>query len=117
MHQQTCSYCDSDDFRFRQSYTCFWFGDRHSRSEGLGFNACIRTFKVGKNTLKSWDERFYFLQKPLFLYSLCHTFLAQVIEGDELYTKVKENKRPCDSEGWTIILMEKTTRFIWHIEC
>ena len=88
-----------------------------ARSEGIGFNACIRTFKVGKNTLKRWEDRFSSLQKPLFLYSLCHTFLSQVIEGDELYTKVNANKRPCDSEGWTIVLMERATRFIWHIEC
>ena len=40
-----------------------------------------------------------------------------VIEGDELYTKVKKNVPPEDSRGWTIVLMERASRFIWFMEC
>jgi hypothetical protein len=40
-----------------------------------------------------------------------------VIEGDELYTKVKKNVLPDDSRGWTIVLMERASRFIWFMEC
>jgi transposase-like protein len=88
-----------------------------ARSEGTGFNACCRIFKIGKDTLSRWETRFASLKKTLFLYSLCHSFLSQVVEGDELYTKVGENKPACDSEGWTIVLMERASRFIWHMEC
>jgi hypothetical protein len=33
------------------------------------------------------------------LYALMHTFLTQVIEGDELYTKVEKNVPVEDCEG------------------
>jgi hypothetical protein len=32
------------------------------------------------------------LQETLFLYALVHEFIKLVIEGDELYTKVKKNE-------------------------
>ena len=88
-----------------------------ARGEGMGFNSCCRTFKLGTSTLLAWEEKFSKLKKTLFLYSLCHNFLEQTIEGDELYTKVSSNKNPKDSEGWTIVLMDRATRFIWHMEC
>lgn len=88
-----------------------------ARFEGMAFNACCRTFKIGKSTLSGWEKRFSKLQNVLFVYSLCHQFLDQIIEGDELYTKVCKNKNPKDSEGWTIVLMERATRFLWHMEC
>jgi hypothetical protein len=46
------------------------------------------------------------------LYALCHQFLNLVIEGDELYTKVKKNLLPEDAKGWTIVLLERASRFI-----
>lgn len=45
------------------------------------------------------------------------TFLSQVIEGDELYTKVGSNVPVEDCEGWTIVLMERARRFIWALGC
>ena len=51
------------------------------------------------------------------LYALMHTFLSQVIEGDELYTKVGKNVAVEDCEGWTIVLMERASRFIWALDC
>ena len=56
-----------------------------SRSEGMGFNAVCRVFKISKNTLLDWEQRFAGLQGPLLVYTLLHTFLSQLIEGDEVY--------------------------------
>jgi hypothetical protein len=46
------------------------------------------------------------------LFALTHQFLQQIIEGDELYTRVKKNVAPDESQGWTIVLMDRATRFI-----
>jgi hypothetical protein len=45
---------------------------------------------VGKNSLYRWQERLSDLRPTLLLYALCHQFLNLVVEGDELYTKVKK---------------------------
>jgi hypothetical protein len=58
-------------------------------NEGLGVNAVCRSFHVGKNSLYRWQERLSDLKPTLLLYPLCHQFLNLVVEGDELYTKVK----------------------------
>ena len=86
-------------------------------NDGLGLNAAVRTFKVAKNTLYDWLERVADLKEGLLLYALCHQFLQQVVEGDELYTKVNENKTPEQSAGWTIVLLERASRFIWEMKC
>jgi transposase-like protein len=86
-------------------------------NDGMGINAAARTFNVAKNTIYDWLERMAGLKEVLLLYALCHQFLTQVVEGDELYTKVKENKAPDQSEGWTIVLMERASRFIWELQC
>jgi hypothetical protein len=51
------------------------------------------------------------------LYALLHTFLSQVIEGDELYTQVGKNVPVEACEGGTIVLMERASRFIWVWGC
>lgn len=38
-------------------------------------------------------------------------FMLRYLEGDELYTKVGQNKPPSESEGWTIVLMDRASRF------
>ncbi len=86
-------------------------------NDGMGINAAARTFNVAKNTIYDWLERVADLQEVLMLYALCHQFLNQLIEGDELYTKVKKNTPPDQSEGWTIVLMERASRFIWELKC
>ena len=48
---------------------------------------------------------------------MLHTFLSQIIEGDELYTKIKKNVPAEDSEGWTLVLMDRASRFIWNLAC
>jgi hypothetical protein len=51
------------------------------------------------------------------LFALTHQFLQQFIEGDELYTRVKKNVAPDESQGWTIVLMDRATRFLWDMQC
>ncbi len=62
-----------------------------SRSEGFGFNATCRVFDIAKNTLLGWERKLHGLTETLLLYSLVHSFIEQVIEGDELYTKIGKN--------------------------
>lgn len=85
-------------------------------NDGLGQNAVCRTFHVGKNTVKRWVKRLGSLKETLLLYALCHQFIQLQIEGDELYTKVAENKPAHLSEGWTIVLMDRASRFIWELQ-
>ena len=40
-----------------------------------------------------------------------------MIEGDELYTRVHKNMAPDESQGWTIVLMDRATRFLWDMHC
>lgn len=86
-------------------------------NDGMGINAACRTFQVGKQTIKRWLQRLGDLRETLLLYALCHQFIQLVVEGDELYTKVGENKPVLTSEGWTIVLMERASRFIWELDC
>ena len=86
-------------------------------NDGMGLNAACRTFHVGKNSLKRWVSRLGDLKETLLLYALCHQFIQQVVEGDELYTKVGENKPALASEGWTVVLMARASRFIWELSC
>jgi hypothetical protein len=51
------------------------------------------------------------------LFALTHQFLQQMIEGDELYTRVHKKVAPDASQGWTIVLMDRATRFIWDMHC
>ena len=86
-------------------------------NDGMGINAVCRTHHVGKNSVHRWLDRFASVKQTLLLYALCHQFIQQLIEGDELYTKVNRNKPPCESEGWTIVLMDRASRFIWELCC
>ena len=40
-----------------------------------------------------------------------------MIEGDEAYTKVQKNVPPDQSSGWTILLMDRASRFLWALDC
>jgi hypothetical protein len=51
------------------------------------------------------------------LFALTHQFVQQLIEGDELYTRVHKNMAPDESQGWTIVLMDRATRFMWDMHC
>ena len=86
-------------------------------TEGMGINAAARLYGVSKNSLYRWQERLSGVKQTLLLYALTHQFLHQVIEGDELYTRVRQNVAPDESKGWTIVLMDRATRFIWAMGC
>ena len=43
--------------------------------------------------------------------------MHQLVEGDALYTRVHDNAPPDASVGWTIVLMDGATRFIWELPC
>lgn len=88
-----------------------------ARTDGMGLNAATRTFEFAKNTILSWERKFSDLHRVLFLYTLVHNFIEVVIEGDEAYTKVYQNVPPHESSGWTILLMERASRFIWELDC
>lgn len=89
----------------------------NSRTEGMSFNATCRVHHLSPHTLKSWEHKFGELKETLLLYSLSQSFLSLVIEGDELYTRVRENKPQEESEGWTVMLMDRASRFIWELSC
>jgi len=40
-----------------------------------------------------------------------------MIEGDELYTRVNKKVAPDASQGWTVVWMDRATRFIWDMHC
>ena len=40
-----------------------------------------------------------------------------MIEGDELYTRVNKKVAPDESQGWTVVLMDRATRFLWDMHC
>jgi transposase-like protein len=86
-------------------------------NDGMGINAACRTFQVGKQTIRRWLQRLGDLRETLLVYALCHQFIQLLVEGDELYTKVSENKPAVASEGWTIVLMERASRFSWELDC
>ena len=86
-------------------------------TEGMGINAAARLYGVSKNSIYRWQERLSGVKQTLLLYALTHQFLHQVIEGDELYTRVRKNVAPDESKGWTIVLMERATRFMWDMHC
>ena len=88
-----------------------------ARSEGMGLTATARTFKVSKKSVIDWEYRLGELKPTLMLYTLLHQFIHQEIEGDELYTKVDKNVPPSASEGWTIVLMDRGSRFLWELHC
>ncbi len=88
-----------------------------SRTEGSSLNATCRVFGIAKNTLIAWERKFSGLYQTLFIYSMTHTFVQLVIEGDEFYTKVNRNVPAEHSSGWTVVLMDRASRFIWELSC
>jgi transposase-like protein len=88
-----------------------------ARTDGMGLNAATRTFEFAKHTILSWERKFGDLHRVLFLYTLVHQFIEVVIEGDEAYTKVHRNVPPHESSGWTIVLMDRASRFIGELDC
>ncbi len=88
-----------------------------SITDGMSFNACCRTYGISSNTLYDWIEKTAPIKKSLFLFSLCHQYIKMLMEGDELYTKIAKNVPQEESLGWTIIFLERRTRFLWQAQC
>lgn len=88
-----------------------------ARTEGMALNATCRVFGIAKNSLLFWEEKFSDLYRTLLIYSMSHAFVQSVIEGDEFYTKVNKNTPAEKSSGWTIVLMDRASRFIWQMSC
>ncbi len=88
-----------------------------ARTEGMGVNATARVFRKGKQTILEWERRVGQLQQVLLIYALVQQFLEMVIEGDEAYTKVYSTVPPHESQGWTIALLDRASRFLWELEC
>ena len=119
--------CRECKFSFSETENTFLQGIRTSvstiskvlnaRTEGTSLNATCRIFGIAKNTLLSWERKFSDLYHTLLIYSMAHTFIRSVIEGDEFYTKVKKNVPAEESFGWTIVLMDRASRFIWELSC
>ena len=80
------------------------------RSEGMGLRATARVFGMHKNTVSVWEEQFGAHKEALMLYSLCQQFISLVFEGDELYDADS-------SEGWTAVIIDRSSRFIIDQQC
>jgi hypothetical protein len=125
--QRTIQHCRACDIYFSETYSTPIADLRtplsrvievlNSRTEGLSLNATARNHHVAKKTIIAWEYRLAELKPTLRLYALMHQFISLVIEGDELYTKVERNKSASESEGWTIVLMERGSRFLWELNC
>ena len=86
-------------------------------TEGMGIHAAARLYGVSKNSIYRWQERLSGVKQTLVLSALTHQLLHHVIEGDALYTRVRKNVAPDESKGWTIVLMDRATRFMWAMGC
>lgn len=125
--KRTIQHCQGCDSYFSETYLTAIAGLRtplsrvievlKSRSEGMGLNATARNHQVSKKSIIDWEGRLAELKPTLRLYALMHQFISLFIEGDELYTKVERNKSASESEGWTIVLMERGSRFLWELNC
>jgi len=87
------------------------------RSEGMGLRATGRVLGIHKNTISKWERLFGDQKETLMLYSFCHEFVSLVFEGDELYTVVNNRIDASASEGWTAVIMERSSRFIVDQRC
>lgn len=86
-----------------------------ARTEGVGLNATSRIFKISKNTILNWENRFSPIKEVLQIYALLQRYISLIIEGDEVYTRVGKNSPPDESIGWTIVLMDRASRFLWEL--
>ena len=57
------------------------------------------------------------MKSTLMLYGLCQTFIRLTFEGDEVYTVVGQRVDPAESTGWTVIILERASRFLVAQQC
>jgi hypothetical protein len=87
------------------------------RGEGMGLRATGRVLGMHKNTVSTWERLFGDQKETLMLYSFRHEFVSLVSEGDEFYTVVGRRTDAHASEGWTAVIMERSSRFIVDQRC
>lgn len=87
------------------------------RSEGMGLRATGRLLGVSKREVTTWEKRFASQKAALKLYARVHEFLKLTFEADEVYTRVGQNLPPEDSEGWTMVVMERASRYLAELDC
>jgi transposase-like protein len=125
--QRTIYHCKECGQYFSETSNTFLSGIRKplslivevlkSRTEGQGLNAVCRTFNLAKSSVLNWEKRFVNIKQVLMLYALLHSYLQLIIEGDEVYTRVGKNLPPDESRGWTVVLMDRASRFLWELGC
>jgi len=124
---RTMFLCKACRFSFSETKKSFFQGLKkpisliwqvlNARTEGMGLNAAARVYGISKNTIIDWETKFTGLYKILFIYSITSSFLELITEGDEFYTKIRKNVPQEESAGWTIVLMDRASRFIWELTC
>jgi len=83
------------------------------RSEGVSLRSTARILGSHKRTIAGWENRFADQKATLMLYAFCHKFVSLTFEGDELYTIVGKRTDPMESKGWTAVVMDRASRFIY----
>ena len=61
--------------------------------------------------------RFLGIKQTLTLYALVQSYLKLTIVGDEVYTRVGKTVPPDVSIGWTVVFMDRASRFLWELQC
>lgn len=82
----------------------------HARSEGVGVRATARLCGVTPETVIRWERRIAereASEDPL----PAGACFVPIIEMDELYTKVHHNRLADLSPGWTLVALERQTRY------
>lgn len=81
----------------------------HARTEGVGVRATARLIRTSPETIRRWEQRV--AERGLDDEEPLPAAFSPVIESDEVYTRVHHNRPASESPGWTLISMERGSRF------
>lgn len=81
----------------------------NNRTEGTGLRATARIYKTSHSTIIRWEQRL--AEKKEEWSPSVSEGVETTVEGDELYTRVGENLPPSQSQGWTINVLERDSRY------
>lgn len=87
------------------------------RGEGMGLRATGRVPGMHKKTVAKREQLFGARKETLMLYGFRHESVSLVFEGDGLRTVVGRRADAHAPEGWTAIIMERSSRFIADQRC
>lgn len=80
-----------------------------ARTEGMGARATGRTWGKSHTTILRWEARLVHQAEQ---WSPPAPAGADVtVEGDEVYTRIRENLPPSESESWTIHFVGRDSRY------